>query len=278
VKPCGETVHFQCMWTPPWSFPRRALCRDGVLHANPTSPPSSSPSPASSSPTPASSSVAVVRLWPKVSTPSRSSHRFLSVLLFPCTFGVVPTESLPFFLSLSLFCVYSQPTRYVRVPALEPPRRSTAGRRHLRQVMRDAEPHPEGPCPRPEVPRSAAREAWAAGRRPPPPARFGCLLHRRALVSTPTHSPRPPLPIPTLIQAPRGPNRRRFETTQELLYAMNTLCVPLQRKKMTLCFSFRPLKFLVIFRSFYVSCTFYGKPSRIIPPFAHKSHPTLLQI
>jgi hypothetical protein len=127
-------------------------------------------------------------------------------------------------------------------------------------VMRDAEPRSESPSPRPEVARSTAREAWAAGRRPPPPARFSCLLHPRALVSTPTHSPRPPLPIPSLIQAPRGPNRWRFETTPELLYAMNSLCVPVQRKKMTLCFSFRPLKFLVMFRSFFVSCTFYRNP------------------
>jgi hypothetical protein len=157
----------------------------------------------------------------------------------------------------------------VRVPAPEPPRRSTVGRRHLCQVMRDAEPRSESPSPRPEVARSTAREAWAAGRRPPPPARFGCLLHPRALVSTPTHSPRPPLPIPSLIQAPRGPNRWRFETTPELLYAMNS-------KKMTLCFSFRPLKFLVMFRFFFVSCTFYRKPPRIIPPFAHKPHLHLL--
>jgi hypothetical protein len=82
----GETVHFRCKWTPPWSFPRQALHRDGVGHANPTSTLSSSPTPASSSPTPASSSIAVVHLWPKVSTPSRSSRRFLSVLLFNLQF------------------------------------------------------------------------------------------------------------------------------------------------------------------------------------------------
>jgi hypothetical protein len=126
--------------------------------------------------------------------------------------------------SLYLFCLQSPwPTRSVRVSCSpEPPRRSTVGRRHLRQVMRDAKPRPESPSPGPEFPRSAAREAWAAGRHPPPPARFGCLLHPCALVSTPTHSPRPPLPIPSHIQAPRSPNRRRFETTQELLYAMNS--------------------------------------------------------
>jgi hypothetical protein len=48
----GETVHFKCKRTPPWSFPCRALCRDGVGHVNPTSTSSSSPT-LSSSPTPA---------------------------------------------------------------------------------------------------------------------------------------------------------------------------------------------------------------------------------
>jgi hypothetical protein len=95
----GETVHFRCKWTPPWSFPRRALCRDVLSHANPMSPPSSSPTPASSSPSQASSSVAIVHPWPKVSTPSRSSRRFFSVFPFPCTFGGRPHRisiSLPF--------------------------------------------------------------------------------------------------------------------------------------------------------------------------------------
>jgi hypothetical protein len=36
-------MHFRCKTTPPWSFPRRALCRDRVSHANLTSTPSSSP-------------------------------------------------------------------------------------------------------------------------------------------------------------------------------------------------------------------------------------------
>jgi hypothetical protein len=39
-------MHFRCKQTPPWSFPRRALRRDRVSHANPTSTPSSSPTPA----------------------------------------------------------------------------------------------------------------------------------------------------------------------------------------------------------------------------------------
>jgi hypothetical protein len=43
-------------------------------------------------------------------------------------------------------------------------------------------------------------------------------------------------------------------------------------------FEFKPLENHVIFVLSYVSCTFYGKPPRIIPSFAHKSHPTLLQI
>jgi hypothetical protein len=45
------------------------------------------PNSGDSSATPVSSSVAVVHLWPKVSTPSRSPCRFLSVLPFPCAFG-----------------------------------------------------------------------------------------------------------------------------------------------------------------------------------------------
>jgi hypothetical protein len=41
-------------------------------------------------------------------------------------------------------------------------------------------------------------------------------------------------------------------------------------------FAFKPLENHVIFVLSYVSCTFYGKPPRLIPPFAHKSHPNLL--
>jgi hypothetical protein len=96
----GETVHFRCKWTPPWTFPRRALRRDVLSHANPTSPPSSSP-------TLASSSVAVVHLWPKVSTPSRSSRRFLSVLLFSCTFRG-RFHLIPFTLPFSVYTVSSR--------------------------------------------------------------------------------------------------------------------------------------------------------------------------
>jgi hypothetical protein len=44
------------------------------------------PNSGDSSATPASSSVAVVHLWPKVSTPSRSSCRFLSILPFNLQF------------------------------------------------------------------------------------------------------------------------------------------------------------------------------------------------
>jgi hypothetical protein len=94
-------MQFRCKRTPPWGSPRRALHRDGVGHTNPTSTPSASPTPASSSPTPASSSVAVVHLWPKVSTPSRSSRRFLSVLPFPCMFGCHPHQ-IPISLPLSV--------------------------------------------------------------------------------------------------------------------------------------------------------------------------------
>jgi hypothetical protein len=48
------------------------------------------PNSGDSSATPASSSIAVVHLWPKVSTPSRSPRRSRSVLPFPCTFGGRP--------------------------------------------------------------------------------------------------------------------------------------------------------------------------------------------
>jgi hypothetical protein len=41
-------------------------------------------------------------------------------------------------------------------------------------------------------------------------------------------------------------------------------------------FAIRSLWFPVLHRFIFVSCTFYGKPPRLIPPFAHKSHPTLL--
>jgi hypothetical protein len=41
-------------------------------------------------------------------------------------------------------------------------------------------------------------------------------------------------------------------------------------------FAIRSLWFPVIHRFIFVSCTFYGKPPRLIPPFAHKSHPTIL--
>jgi hypothetical protein len=72
-------------------------------HANPTSPLSSSPTPTSSSPTPASSSVAIVHPWPKVSTPSRSSRRFLSVLSFNIQFRCHP-HRIPFTLPAPLTC------------------------------------------------------------------------------------------------------------------------------------------------------------------------------
>jgi hypothetical protein len=100
-------VHFRCKWTPPWSFPRRALRRDVLSHANPTSPPSSSSTPASSSPTPASSSVAVVHLRPKVSTLSRSSRRFLSVLPFNLQF-CGRSHLIPFIFSFSVRSVRAE--------------------------------------------------------------------------------------------------------------------------------------------------------------------------
>jgi hypothetical protein len=42
--------------------------------------------------------------------------------------------------------------------------------------------------------------------------------------------------------------------------------------KKKIVFAFKPLENHVILVLSYVSCTFYGKPPRIIPPFAHKSH------
>jgi hypothetical protein len=58
--------------------------------------------------------------WPKVSTPSRSSRRFLSLLPFPCTFGGRPHRisiSLPFFVLLQ----YRAALRLCRPPSLSPP-------------------------------------------------------------------------------------------------------------------------------------------------------------
>jgi hypothetical protein len=62
------------------------------------------PNSGDSSPTPASSSVAIVHLWPKVSTPSRSSRHFLSVLLFNLQYRGRPIDfpSPSLFLSLSV--------------------------------------------------------------------------------------------------------------------------------------------------------------------------------
>jgi hypothetical protein len=97
----GETEHFRCKGTPPWSFHRRALRRDGrsresdvdsVIFPN-----------SGDSATPASSSVAVVHLWPKVSTPSRSSRRFLSVLPFNLQFRGHP-HRIPFTLPAPMTC------------------------------------------------------------------------------------------------------------------------------------------------------------------------------
>jgi hypothetical protein len=45
------------------------------------------PNSGDSSATLTSSSIVVVHLWPKLSTPSRSPRRFLSILSFPCAFG-----------------------------------------------------------------------------------------------------------------------------------------------------------------------------------------------
>jgi hypothetical protein len=58
------------------------------------------PNSGDSSATPASSSVAVVHLWPKVSTPSRSSRRFLSVLPFNLQFRS-RSHLIPFVFSFS---------------------------------------------------------------------------------------------------------------------------------------------------------------------------------
>jgi hypothetical protein len=123
----GETVHFRCMWTPTWSFPCRDLRHDVLSHANPTSPPSSSPSRASSSPTPASSSIVVVHLWPKVSTPSRSCRRFLSVLPFNLQFHGC-SHLIPFAFFLCLYR-WSRPPWPNRRAGLFPPSpsSSTAG-------------------------------------------------------------------------------------------------------------------------------------------------------
>jgi hypothetical protein len=113
-------------------FPRRALRRDVLSHADPTSPPSSSPTPASSSPTLAISSVAVVHLWPKVSTPSRSSRRFFSGLPFNLQFRG-RSHLIPFAFSLSACTIRitgrrPPPPAGIRPPPWSPPPVSTPTR------------------------------------------------------------------------------------------------------------------------------------------------------
>jgi hypothetical protein len=63
------------------------------------------PNTSDSSATPASSSVAVVHLWPKVSTPSRSSRRFLFVLPFNLQFRGRSHLILFALLFLCLYCL-----------------------------------------------------------------------------------------------------------------------------------------------------------------------------
>jgi hypothetical protein len=98
----------------------------------------------------------------------------------------------------------------------------------------------------------AAGQPSAAGRIP-------------AAFRTSSRSPRSPLSVPLLTRAPRRPERRRFGCLDRT-----------GPKKEEDRFAFKPLENHVIFVLSYVSCTFYGKPPRLIPPFAHKSHPTLL--
>jgi hypothetical protein len=64
------------------------------------------PNSGDSSPTPASSSVAIVHLGPKVSTPSHSSHHFLSVFLFNLQYRGRPIDFPSPSLFLSLFVVF----------------------------------------------------------------------------------------------------------------------------------------------------------------------------
>jgi hypothetical protein len=90
------------------------------------------PNSSDSSATPASSSVAVVHLWPNVSTPSRSSRRFLSVFPFNLQFRG-RSHLIPFAFSFSACTVRVASRRplppvYIRPPPSSPPPVSTPTR------------------------------------------------------------------------------------------------------------------------------------------------------
>jgi hypothetical protein len=81
------------------------------------------PNSGDSSPTPVSPSHAVVHLWPKVSTPSRSSRRFLSVLPFNLQFRG-RSHLIPFDFSFSAYTVRAEACR--RRPLSLPPPAASA--------------------------------------------------------------------------------------------------------------------------------------------------------
>jgi hypothetical protein len=95
------------------------------------------------------------------------------------------------------------------------------------------------------------------------------------MVSTPRSSSRPPLSPAPLNWISRPPKPLNPHGPGALCRCAR-FCSQRTRWRRRSFFAIRPLDFPIILRSVYVSCTFYGKPPRLIPPFAHKSHPTLL--
>jgi hypothetical protein len=149
--------------TPPWSFPCRALCHDGVSHAIPTSTPSSSPTPV----TPPqlrralpSSSFIFGRRW--------AHHCVRLIVSFPFCRSLHVLRSSPsnFYIPSSLCSVAVTMASSVRAPCR--PQSPTARQSHHGQQMRDAEPRPGNPTRWPPDLRSAAA-SWRPTSRPVPP-------------------------------------------------------------------------------------------------------------
>jgi hypothetical protein len=160
-----------------------------------------------SSATPASPSIAIVPPWPKVSTPSCSSRRFLSVLPFPCEFGghshLIPVFSFslclcsgqpPWKSSRALFSPMRVPTLGLcsAHPSASPARRPSrllVTWRPRRVVRQEPEPHV-----------AAAVFLPPAEIRPPPPVptageHTSEIPSTSSFRSEPRPSPRPPPPL-----------------------------------------------------------------------------------
>jgi hypothetical protein len=118
----NTTLEFPSSSSMPWCGGLRESDVDSVIF----------PNSGDSSATPASFSVAVVHLWPKVSTPSRSSRRFLSALPFNLQFRG-RSHLILFAFSLSactvrITCHRPAPSAGIRPPPWSPPPVSTPAR------------------------------------------------------------------------------------------------------------------------------------------------------